>query len=180
MSKSPNRSRIIAIILLSAFVLWLVLTVFPIGGAKDKVRNASPSAKENTYEPKFKKEGELTFLQPETNDTLKAIDIEFADTPEKIQYGMMYRKSMDENTGMLFLMGQQRRQSFWMKNTYVSLDIIFINDKGEVVSIQKNAEPLSESSLPSEGPASMVLEVKAGFSDTYGITKNTKVIFKRN
>src|SRR5690606_32621712 len=110
-------------------------------------------------------------------DTLKMIDIELAESPEEIEYGMMYRKSMDENTGMLFMMGEERQQSFWMKNTYVPLDIIFINRDNVIVSIQKDAAPLTENSYPSEAPASMVLEVHGGFSDEYNIRKGVKVIY---
>ncbi len=178
MSKQSRNIRIIAIALLTALVLWIVFTIFPINGAKTKIQH-SASPKE-IYEPKFKKEGVLTFIDPETGGTLKVIDIEFADTPEEIQYGMMYRKTIDENTGMLFLMGKEGGQSFWMHNTYVSLDIIYINSKHAVVSIQKNAEPLKKTSLPSEGAASMVLEVKGGFSDRYGVKRNTKVVYRSN
>ncbi len=182
MSKQKSNSRrIIAIILLAVLVLWIVFTVFPTENRRsEKPASGSSPAAKKAYEPKFKKEGELFFIDTNSADTIKSIDIEFADSPEKIQYGMMYRKTMNDNMGMLFLMGEERRQSFWMKNTYVSLDIIYVNSKGEVVSIQKNAEPLSEKSLPSEGPASMVLEVRGGFSDTYGIGKGTKITFNRN
>ena len=177
---SRSSIRIFAIVLLAAFLLWLVFTVFPITGVDDSEPRVRPTAHpEKTYEPKFRDEGDLYFLSAE-GDTIRKIDIELADEPSEIQYGMMYRKSMDPNTGMLFLMGEERPQSFWMKNTYVSLDIIFINDHNEVVNIQKNARPLSEESLPSEEPASKVLEVKGGFADQYGIGKGMKIAFKTN
>lgn len=177
---SRSAKRIVAIVLLAAFGLWLVFTVFPIGGPSGDSGSGSSSKPVKTYEPAFTHEGTLGFINTESGDTLKKIDIELAESSEEIQYGMMYRKSMDPNTGMLFLMGEERRQSFWMKNTYVSLDIIYINSKNEVVSIQKNAEPLSERSLPSEGAASMVLEVKGGFTDEQGITKGTQIYYHRD
>lgn len=173
---SRNSRKVIAIILLVAFVAWIFFTVFPIGGPESRRPSADrPTATE--YEPKFRKDGELFFVQPEAGDTIKQIDIEIADEPEEREYGMMYRKSMDPNTGMLFLMGEERQQSFWMKNTYVSLDILYLNDDLEVVSIQKNAEPLNTRSLPSEGPASHVLEVTGGFTDQFGIGKGTKIYY---
>ena len=168
--------RITGIGLLLVFLIYLIAIVLPGKDADIKpVRNQGKSA----YEPKFKKEGELFLMDPSSGDTLKMLDIEIAETREEISYGMMYRKSMEPSTGMLFLMGNEAPQSFYMKNTYVSLDIIFINDDMEIVSIQKNAEPLNEKSLPSEGPASYVLEIKGGYSDQFGIGRGTKVSFKR-
>ena len=107
------------------------------------------------------------------------LDIELAESVAEIQYGMMYRKSMDRNMGMLFIMGSEAPRSFYMKNTYVPLDIIFINDDMKIVSIQKNAKPLDETSLPSEGPASLVLEVKGGLSDELGLVKGQKIRWNR-
>ncbi|MGB0177298.1 MAG: DUF192 domain-containing protein [Owenweeksia sp.] len=168
---------IVAIVLLLAFIGWIFMTVLPMGDLKPSAPDQK-SGTGNTYEPKFRDEGDLFLVSG--GDTLKTIDIELANTPEKIQYGMMYRKSMKDNEGMLFFMGEERPQSFWMKNTYVSLDIIFIDAEKKIVSIQKNAEPLSEKSLPSEGNASYVLEVPGGFSDRYGIDKGNQVYFTEN
>lgn len=174
---SRKYNRIIVVILLLVFGAWLVFTILPSGGTSTSVKN--PAASPKAVEPQFIKEGELVFLNPESQDTIQTLDIELAERMDEIQYGMMYRKSMDEHTGMLFIMPEERRQSFYMKNTFVSLDIIYINSKGEVVSIQKNARPLDESSLPSEGPAAYVLEVVGGYSDKYGIDKGTKIVWKR-
>ncbi len=173
---SKRSKKIVAIILLVAFAAWMIFTVFPFGGAENPVPKSGNNALKE-YEPTFRKEGELYFVKE--SDTIKKIDIELAETQEEISYGMMYRKSMDLNTGMLFLMPGESRQSFYMKNTYVPLDIIFINKAGEVVSIQKNAEPLNTRSLPSEGPASLVLEVYGGFSDKNNITPGTKIFYER-
>lgn len=172
-----NSRRIIAIVLLAAFVAWLVFTIFPVGGPGKTEKPEVPAAVKE-YEPKFRKDAELAFVDTAAGDTIKTIDIEIADDEEERMYGMMYRKSMDPNTGMLFLMGEERMQSFWMKNTYVPLDIIYLNNKLEVVSVQKNAEPLNERSLPSEGPASYVLEVTGGFTDQFGIEKGTKIVYE--
>jgi hypothetical protein len=175
---NKNSRRIVAIVLLAAFGLWLVFTVFPFGGPEGS-SNERVNRPAKVYEPKFKHEANLAFISATAHDTVKQIQIELAESAEEIQYGMMYRKSMDPNTGMLFLMPNEENQSFWMKNTYVSLDIIYINSSNEIVSIQKNAVPLSETSLPSAGPASMVLEVAGGFTDTHGIAAGTKIAFSR-
>lgn len=175
---NKKTGRIVAIALLVAFLGWIVFTSLPIeDGKKDLPKGNGTVVKE--YEPKFKKEGELWITDSESQDTIKKVDIEIADNDSETQYGMMYRKHMDPNTGMLFLMKDERLQSFYMKNTYVSLDIIYVNSDFEVVSIQRKAEPLNTRSLPSEGPALYVLEVIGGFSDTHGIDKGDKIYFER-
>lgn len=131
-----------------------------------------------TYEPKFREDGQLWFLDESGKDTNLRITIEVAMTEEEIQYGMMYRRSMDELKGMLFLMKSERPQSFWMKNTYIPLDIIYINSQLRIVSIQKDAEPLSETSLPSFEPALYVLEVNGGFCDRHNVKVGDKVYFE--
>ena len=65
-----------------------------------------PAKKENSYEPKFRKDGDLWLIKAETGDTLMKMDVEYANTPNRIEYGMMYRKSMDETMSMLFFYGQ--------------------------------------------------------------------------
>lgn len=136
-----------------------------------------PSKTDSNYEPKFRKDGDLWLLKGETGDTIIHLDVEYANTPNSIEYGMMYRKNMDETMSMLFFMGNMQMRSFWMKNTYVSLDIIYIDDKLRIVSIQKNAEPLNTRSLPSDGPAQYVLEVKGGLSDKLGLQKGDMINF---
>lgn len=176
MSNNNKKRGLIALLLLLAFGLWLVMTVFsPLGEPSAPV---SKKPRQGRVEPSFQKEGTLALLN-QSSDTLAVIDIELAERPDEIQYGMMYRKSMDPMTGMLFLMGQERPQSFYMKNTYVSLDIIYVNQSGEIVKIIERAEPLNERSLPSERPASMVLEVIGGFSEEHGIEEGQRVKWSR-
>ncbi|WP_232516208.1 DUF192 domain-containing protein [Chitinophaga caeni] len=128
--------------------------------------------------PQFRKDGDLWFIQKESNDTLRHIDIELAITDQERAKGLMYRKSMPEQQGMLFIFNEEQEQSFWMKNTYISLDILYINKDKEIVSIQKYATPLSEDGLPSYKPAMYVVEVVGGFCDKYHITYGDRVAFK--
>lgn len=130
------------------------------------------------YEPRFIKEGELWLLS-ETKDTLQQVAIEIADNTDERTYGMMYRKHMDENTGMLFIMPGEQRQSFYMKNTYVSLDILYINSNFKIIDIVEKAEPLKVKSLPSKAPAKYVLELKGGYCEKYGITEGMGITFQR-
>lgn len=126
--------------------------------------------------PNFKKQGELVFLNS-TNDTLKKINIELADDNYKRRTGLMYRKYMEENQGMLFISLFEEVQNFWMQDTYISLDMIFVNSKKEIIKIHKNTKPLTKNTYSSEKPAYYVVEVVAGFCDKYNIKENDKIYF---
>jgi uncharacterized membrane protein (UPF0127 family) len=125
---------------------------------------------------KFKKEGELTFIDSTSKEIVK-IDIEIADTDYERQLGLMNRENMEELQGMLFIFPTERYQSFWMLNTLFSLDMLFINQNNEIVTIHKNTTPLSRQSYPSSKPAKYVLEVIAGFTDKYNIKEDDKVFW---
>ncbi|MBV8252228.1 MAG: DUF192 domain-containing protein [Chitinophaga sp.] len=127
----------------------------------------------------FKKEGNLAFVSKSGADTLRKIDIQLAQTDQQREDGLMYRKSMSDDQGMLFIFPDMDERSFWMKNTYISLDIIYIDDKMEIVSIQKYATPLSETSLPSFKKAQYVLEVNGGFADKYHIAYGDKIAYTK-
>ena len=127
-------------------------------------------------EPPFLDEGDLKFIDKNGKEIAK-IDIEIVDKDAERNQGLMYRTRMGEFQGMLFLFEKAAPQAFWMHNTYISLDIIYVNEKKEVVSIQKNAAVQSDQSLPSLKPAQYVVEVNAGFSDRYGIVEGTKIEF---
>jgi uncharacterized protein len=144
--------------------------------------NGNQSAARNTVAvadkgPEFTKEGNLYFLSKVNNDTIRTIDIELATTPEERAQGLMDRKSMTDEQGMLFIFAAAEDQAFWMKNTYISLDIIYLDDKKEIVSVQKYTTPLSEESLPSFKKAQYVLEVNAGFCDKYHIAYGDKISY---
>jgi len=76
---------------------------------------------------------------------------------------------------MLFVFKDLRQRSFYMKNTEIPLDIIYLNSEKEIVSIQKNAKPFDETSLPSETVSQYVLEVNAGLSEKWNLEKNDKI-----
>jgi uncharacterized membrane protein (UPF0127 family) len=132
-----------------------------------------------TNEPKveyytFTKEGELTFT--DSLGTLKVkVDLEIADNDYERQLGLMNRKEMKENEGMLFIFPVQQLQSFWMRNTLISLDIMFVNDQKKIVTIHKNTKILSDTSYPSSKPAMYVVEVLAGFADRHNIQVGDKI-----
>ena len=127
-------------------------------------------------EPQFKKEGDLTFLKSD-GEKVKDIEIEIADNGPERQQGLMYRRSMDEAKGMLFIFQTEELQGFWMKNTYIPLDIMFVNKDKEIVKIHKNTTPFSETDLPSGKPAIYVVETVGGFADKYGLKEGDKIEF---
>ncbi|MDN3493974.1 DUF192 domain-containing protein [Winogradskyella bathintestinalis] len=125
----------------------------------------------------FKKEGTLSLIKADSDSIIKTIDIEIADNEYETQTGLMYRTKLENNHGMLFIFPNVQMRSFYMKNTKIPLDIIYINEDQTIVSFQKNAKPMSETSLPSEAPAKYVLEIYGGLSDTWGLSTGDKVSF---
>lgn len=130
-------------------------------------------------EVKFTKEGELKLKKATSDSLLASLDIEIADDEYSTQTGLMYRKSMNNNQGMLFIFSDVDYRAFYMKNTEIPLDIIFIAEDKTIVSIQKNAQPMNETSLPSEAPAKYVLEVNAGMSDEWSLSKGDRIEFSK-
>lgn len=125
----------------------------------------------------FKKQGELFFTSGQKGDTLTVIDIEVADNNQLRARGLMYRSSIPENAGMLFIQDLEELQSFWMKNTYISLDILFVNAEKKIVTIHANTTPLKEWSYASTEPALYVVEVNAGFTSRHGISTGDEIQF---
>ncbi|TXE16136.1 DUF192 domain-containing protein [Psychroserpens burtonensis] len=135
------------------------------------------SSEVKQVEVTFKKEGELQLKKAITDSLITSLDIEIADDEYSTQTGLMYRSSMANNQGMLFIFPDTNDRSFYMKNTQIPLDIIFVSEDKTIVSIQKNAEPMNETSLPSEAPAKYVLEVNAGLSGEWGLNKGDIIEF---
>ena len=101
--------------------------------------------------------------------------VEMETTPEQRQAGLMFRTEMAPDHGMLFDFGREDDLAFWMKNTPLSLDIIFIRADGSIANIQRKTTPFSTKSLPSDGPARAALELNAGTARALGIKPGDKV-----
>lgn len=132
-------------------------------------------------EPKFIKEGTLAFGSKDSTGAFSPkinIDIEVAADMIETSRGLMYRRSMDEKQGMLFIFDETEPKSFWMKNTYISLDIIYTDGQGKIVTIQPNTTPLSEAQVPSYVPAQFVVEVNAGFCERHGVVEGDWISVK--
>lgn len=126
----------------------------------------------------FQSEATVTFLSPD-GDTLSVIDAEIAESEEDQSTGLMRRREMWGDQGMLFFYEPAQQASMWMKNTPTSLDIIFVGDDGEVLNVAERTRPYSEASHTSIGPAAAVVEVRAGFADRHGIDPSTQVRWTR-
>lgn len=114
-------------------------------------------------------------LEIATRNGVQMFSVEIATTDEEKQTGLMYRKELADGKGMLFDFNPEQEISMWMKNTYVSLDMIFIRADGRILRIAENTEPLSTKIISSRGQARAVLEVVAGTAQKYGIRPGDRV-----
>lgn len=112
----------------------------------------------------------------ESKNGRHTIKIEVAATPVDQEIGLMFREHMDPDHGMLFAMGRTDVLSFWMKNTLIPLDMLFIAPDGTIKKIHENAEPKSLKGVSSEVPVSAVLELNGGRARALGIAEGDKVI----
>jgi uncharacterized protein len=106
------------------------------------------------------------------------VSVEIADTPESQARGLMYRNHLDPDRGMLFLFEEQKRHSFWMKNTLIPLDLIFIARDGRIVGIHPNAEPFSLKPIDAGAPSQAVLEVNGGFAAVHGLAAGDRASYR--
>ncbi len=154
----PKNKLIIGLLIILAIVIAIIMI------------NSDKETSTTSDEYQFHKEGELTFLDS-NNVVKKKINIEIADTEYDRELGLMFRKEMTDNQGMLFIFPIEEYQSFWMRNTYLPLDMIFINSQKKIITIHKNTNPLSDESYRSSSSAQYVVEVNAGFTDKYDINE---------
>lgn len=114
-------------------------------------------------------------LEIATKTGVHAFSVEIADTEPEREKGLMYRKELPEGHGMLFDFKREQEVGFWMQNTYISLDMIFIRGDGRILRIAESTEPLSTRIIPSNGPVRAVLEVIAGTARKYGMAAGDRV-----
>lgn len=108
---------------------------------------------------------------------ITTLKFEKADDPNSRNQGLMDVYSMPKDAGMVFYFDVEEEQSFWMANTPLPLDIMYVNSDSVIVSIYRNTVPFSKTSLPSGAPAKYVIETNAGYSATHDIREGTKVRF---
>ena len=106
---------------------------------------------------------------------MRPFTVELAANDAERERGLMFRKELPEGRGMLFDFKEERPVSFWMHNTYIPLDMIFIRGDGRILSIAENTKPLSDALIPSGGPVRAVLEVIGGTARKLGIAPGDRV-----
>nr|WP_304189275.1 DUF192 domain-containing protein [Rhodothermus marinus]MBO2492733.1 DUF192 domain-containing protein [Rhodothermus marinus] len=155
--------------------LALVALCLLLIGCTESTRRPASSLERNIP---FREDGQLAFVRD--GDTLVTIAIEIAETDSARQRGLMDRTHLPERSGMLFIFEREELQGFWMANTPLSLDIIFVNGDSQIVSIAKYTRPYSTETISSRYPARFVVEVPAGFTDTYGILEGDRIRWRRH
>ena len=125
----------------------------------------NPAARAASFQP----------LEIATRSGVQVFSVEMATTEEEKQIGLMHRKELPDGKGMLFDFSPEQQISMWMKNTYISLDMIFIRADGRILRIAENTEPHSTKIISSGGLAKGVLEVIAGTAKKYGIQPGDRV-----
>jgi hypothetical protein len=126
----------------------------------------------------FRADGTLDVLRPD-GSLITTLVIEIAEGDSARARGLMNRRSLPARGGMLFLDDEVKVQSFWMKNTPLPLDILFIEPDSSILNIAVRTLPFSEARVESTGPAQYVLEVRAGFTEKYGIDSTASVRWRR-
>jgi uncharacterized protein len=124
--------------------------------------------------------GENAFRIPVSVETPSGVVIfqaEIADSPSERQKGLMFREQMGEKEGMLFLFAEESPRSFWMRNTLIPLDMIFVRADRTILGIVENAEPKTDTSRGVEGASQFVLEINGGASKKLGIEAGQTITF---
>ncbi len=160
------RATLFTILLaLGALVWWLFQPAAdPETATKAKGQEATAQM-QGPFEP-------LTLITTKGEHSLK---IERAVTPESQALGLMYRTELAPDSGMLFVHDKPRDVAMWMKNTYIPLDMVFLNADGTVHRIEHKTEPHSEAMISSNGPVAAVLEIAGGAAERYGLKAGDKV-----
>src|SRR5262245_41724873 len=110
----------------------------------------------------------------ETSSSQYRFEVEVADDSTERSEGLMFRESLADNAGMLFMYQETRPVDFWMKNTPLSLDIVFVREDGTIARIAENTTPMSQDLIPSGEPVRAVLEVKAGTMRQLGVRSEAR------
>ncbi|RJP56783.1 MAG: DUF192 domain-containing protein [Ignavibacteriales bacterium] len=161
---------------ITLFLVLLIGGYFMFGNSNDE----SAENKFSGYQQfDFRKDGELTFQNSE-GKFISKIDVEIADDLVERAVGLMYREKLEFDQGMLFIFPTEEYQSFWMKNTVLPLDILFVNKKMEIVTIHRDTTPFAETSYPSTAPSIYVVEVNAGYTEQFGIKEGDKISWRLN
>jgi len=157
--------------------LTLAMLTLAVSACESGCSNSAPAGK--TANIPFTDEGTLTFSRADSSE-ITTIRIEIADDDSTRTRGLMQRTNMPADAGMLFIFPDETVRSFWMANTPLSLDMMFVTREGEIIDVHKYTKPLSPENVTSSAPAAYVVEVKAGFTDTWGISETDRIEWSAN
>ncbi|MGA8180077.1 MAG: DUF192 domain-containing protein [Desulfobacterales bacterium] len=169
--RSVFRQRYRPAVLLVLFLAMILFVACTSHYLKNQNRSSPPFYDHPT--------GILDFLQSD-GSVKTSITVEIADTTETQMKGLMGRSDLSIKKGMLFVFQQLKPRRFWMKNTPISLDIIFIGGDGCIVNIAESTTPMSEKHYRSDGPIKYVVEVRAGFAKRFKIDSSTCIRWRRS
>lgn len=151
---------------LARFAVAALLAMAPLAACNDPFVDEAVAATPGQLD--------IVIVRVEAGKRIHRYRVEVARTPEQQAQGLMYRKAMARDAGMLFLFPEPRMAAFWMANTYLPLDIIFIATNGRVVNVGEGV-PLSRATVVSTGPASSVLELNRGEAARIGLKAGDKI-----
>lgn len=168
---------------LAIFLLISVIGVSSYCVAQDQAPQSSsdavtiPPPLSGSKDQKSQTKRAFEIIEILTSDSQKHLfNVEIADTPEETRKGLMFRRSLDKDKGMLFIFPQEIERRFWMKNTYIPLDILFVRSDGVIRHIARMTVPESLELIPSNGPALAVLEIAGGQAAAHGINIGDQII----
>ena len=165
-------------IVLSAVLALLVVLVILFYPPKESNLSQQGSVQPQNLSTLGLARGKLSFIGEDGQKKAELL-IEIAEDDYSRSKGLMLRRDLAENQGMLFIFNREEPRVFWMKNTPLSLDMIFVNAQRKIIRIHKYTTPFSTQTYPSERPAQFVVETVAGFTDRYEIEIGDRVIWRR-
>ncbi len=154
-------------------IITIAAVLFTLGLTSCKEN--SSQQKNLTKEIEFSNDGRLTVYKKDTEAAIQTFKIETAIGDYETETGLMHRKSMPQNYGMLFMFDDEIPRSFYMKNTIIELDILYIDANNKIIKLYRKAKPFDPTSLPSQVPVKYVLELNGAVTSSYGIEVGDRV-----
>lgn len=157
-------------------LLLISTLVISCGESTEEDTSNTSEKKSQPVAPVLNYEGEVTFLNTD-GETISSVEVAIADDPEERNQGLMNITDLPEESGMLFIFPDESPRSFWMANTPLSLDIIYVNADSSIVRIHHSTTPYSDQQLLSGEPAKYVVETNGGYCVNNDITEGMKIRF---
>lgn len=152
------------------FILLIFIALIACGGEKPETTEEAKSGRQLEFTE------EVTFLKNDGSE-ISTIEVAVADDQQKRNQGLMDVNNLPENAGMLFIFPEEEERSFYMANTPLPLDIIFVNSDSTIVRIHHNTAPFNSRQLESDEPAQYVVETNGGYCVSHDIQEGMKVRF---